>query len=239
MWTPEIGDGTAEGIPGWGNAERQTYTDDPANLALDGQGQLVIRALETGGDAPLCYYGAPCEYTSARIITAGALEVTYGRIEAHLKIPYGQGLWPAFWMLGNDIDEVGWPESGEIDIIENIGREPDTVHGTIHGPGYYVGGHWPGYPDETTTFPQEMVVDYVRVYQQSDTSARYVTSFTDDSEGWTRVRLPFAAFERAAEQPGGAPDDGFGRREVWGVGIEVDGGASSAMIDEMRWYMAD
>lgn len=102
-----------------------------------------------------------------------------------------------------------------------------------------VGGHWPGYPDETTTFPQEMVVDYVRVYQQSDTSARYVASFSDDSEGWTRVRLPFAVFERAAEQPDGAPDDGFGRREVWGVGIEVDGGAGTAMIDEMRWYVGD
>ena len=308
VWTPEIGDGTANGIPGWGNAERQTYTDDPANLALDGQGHLVIRALETGGDAPLCYYGAPCEYSSARIITAGALEVTYGRIEARLKIPYGQGLWPAFWMLGNDIFEVGWPESGEIDIMENIGREPHTVHGTIHGPGYSagggvgrsftlpdgaafaddfhvyaidwapesitwsvdgveystitpadlpsgtrwvfdhpfflilnvaVGGHWPGYPDETTTFPQEMVVDYVRVYQRSDTSARYVASFSDDSEGWTRVRLPFAVFERAAEQPDGAPDDGFGRREVWGVGIEVDGGEGAAMIDEMRWYVGD
>ena len=308
VWTPEIGDGTANGIPGWGNAERQTYTNDPANLSLDGDGNLVIRALETHGDAPLCYYGAPCEYSSARIITAGNLEVTYGRIEARIKIPYGQGLWPAFWTLGNDIFTVGWPESGEIDIMENIGREPDRVHGSIHGPGYSggsavggsvrhpdggrfaddfhvyaidwypdrivwsldgvpystvtparlprgarwvfdhpnflilnvaVGGHWPGYPDATTTFPQEMVIDYVRVYQAPDTAARYEASFRDDTAGWTRVRLPFSAFERAAAQPDGAPDIGFGRQEVYGVAIEIGGGAGSAMIDEVRWYVGE
>ncbi len=308
VWRPEIGDGTANGIPGWGNAERQTYTDDPENLSLDGEGHLVIRALETHGDAPLCYYGEPCEYTSARIITAGSVEVTYGRIEARIKIPYGQGLWPAFWTLGNDIFEVGWPECGEIDIMENIGREPHRVHGTLHGPGFSggnavgrgttlpdggrfaddfhvyaidwypdrivwsldgvpystvtpadlprgarwafdhphflilnvaVGGHWPGYPDETTTFPQEMVIDYVRVYQAPDTSARFEASFRDDTDGWTLVRLPFSAFERAAVQPDGAPDEGFLRREVFGVAIEVGGGAGSAMIDEVRWYVGE
>jgi len=308
VWRPEIGDGTEAGIPGWGNAERQTYTNDPANLSLDGDGHLLIRALETHGDAPLCYNGAPCEYTSARIITAGTVEVTYGRVEARIRIPYGQGLWPAFWMLGNDIGEVGWPESGEIDIMENIGREPNQVHGTIHGPGYSggnavgrgttlpggggfadnfhvyaidwypdrivwsldgvpystvtpadlprgarwvfdhpffiilnvaVGGHWPGHPDATTTFPQEMAIDYVRVYQAPDTSARYEATFRDETEGWTRVRLPFSAFERAAAQPDGAPDAGFGRQELWGVAIEVGGGAGSAMIDEVRWYVGE
>ncbi len=308
VWTPEIGDGTANGIPGWGNAERQAYTDDPANLALDGEGNLVIRALESGGDAPPCYYDAPCEYTSARIITAGAVEVTYGRIEARLRIPTGQGLWPAFWMLGNDIAEVGWPESGEIDIMENVGREPERVHGTIHGPGYSggnaigrgttlpggeafaddfhvyaidwspagitwsvdgieystvtpadlspgarwvfdhphflilnvaVGGHWPGYPDGTTTFPQEMVIDYVRVYQAPDTSARFEASFVDDAEGWTRVRLPFSAFERSVSQPEGAPDGAFEGSELWGLAIEVGGGAGEAMIDEVRWYVGE
>ena len=265
----------------------------------------MIRALEAGAGAPPCYYGAPCEYTSARIITAGALEVTYGRIEARIKIPRGQGLWPAFWMLGNDLAEVGWPEAGEIDILENIGREPDVVHGTIHGPGYSggdaigrpfrlpdgadfaddfhvyaidwspagitwsvdgieystvgpadlpsgtrwvfdhpfflilnvaVGGNWPGYPDATTTFPQEMVVDYVRIYQAPDTSERFEASFRDDAAGWTLVRLPFDAFERASVQPDGAPDDGFGRAEVWGLEFEVAGDGGSAMLDEVRWY---
>jgi hypothetical protein len=133
VWTPEIGDGSANGNPGWGNNERQAYTGEPANVALDGEGHLVIRALEAGADAPPCYYGAPCAYTSARIVTAGALEVAYGRIEARLKIPTGQGLWPAFWLLGHDLAEVGWPEAGEIDVMENVGREPDVVHGTIHG----------------------------------------------------------------------------------------------------------
>ena len=305
IWTPEIGDGTANGIPGWGNNERQAYTGDPENVALDGDGNLVIRALEAGAGAPPCYYGAPCEYTSARIITAGALEVTYGRIEARIKIPRGQGLWPAFWMLGNDLAEIGWPEAGEIDILENIGREPDVVHGTIHGPGYSggdaigrpyrlpdggdfaddfhvyaidwspagitwsvdgvaystvgpadlpsgtrwvydhpfflilnvaVGGNWPGYPDATTTFPQEMVVDYVRIYQAPDTSERFEASFRDDAAGWTLVRLPFDAFERASVQPDGAPDDGFGRSEVWGLEFEVAGDGGSAMLDEVRWY---
>jgi len=310
VWTPEIGDGTANGIPGWGNAERQAYTADPANLALDGEGHLVIRALETAGDrdAPLCYYGGPCAYTSARILTAGAVEVLYGRIEARLKIPTGQGIWPAFWTLGRDIGAVGWPASGEIDIMEHVGREPYRVHGTLHGPGYSgaagigrgtslpdgarfaddfhvyaidwtpagitwsvdgvafstvtpadlppgarwafdhphflilnvaVGGNWPGYPDATTTFPQELRVDYVRVYEAPDTSARYEARFRDEASGWTRVRLPFSAFERAARQPDGAPDAGFERREVWGVGIEVGGGAGAALVDEVRWYVGE
>src|SRR4030095_2270041 len=79
------------------------------------------------------------DYTSARLKTKGKFSLTYGRIESRLKIPYGQGIWPAFWMLGTDIDKVGWPSCGEIDIMENIGREPSKVHGTIHGPGYYGG----------------------------------------------------------------------------------------------------
>jgi len=171
-------------------------------------------------------------YTSARLVTRDKRggNWTYGRMEARIKIPRGQGIWPAYWMLGTDFDTVGWPDCGEIDILENIGREPQTVHGTVHGPfswgGHYasggdysnsvdladdfhvyavewqpngirwyfddtqyftttpagvagewvfdhsfffilniaVGGNWPGPPDETTVFPQQMLVDYVRVY---------------------------------------------------------------------------
>ena len=80
--------------------------------------------------------GVAMRYTSARLKTQGKFSQAYGRFEARIKIPYGQGLWPAFWMLGEDIAKVGWPTSGEIDIMENIGKEPFTVHGTIHGPGY-------------------------------------------------------------------------------------------------------
>jgi beta-glucanase (GH16 family) len=218
---------------GWGNQERQSYTFHE-NAALDGDGHLVITAREVPANSSRsCWYGA-CGYTSARLKTKGKFEQTYGRFEARIRVPRGQGIWPAFWMLGNDIDTVGWPKSGEIDVMENIGREPRIVHGTMHGPGYSggssiggaytlasgtfaddyhvfavewmrgeirwfvdgneyhrttpaslpagaawpfehpffmllnvaVGGAWPGDPDGSTVFPQQMLVDYVRVYRR-------------------------------------------------------------------------
>jgi beta-glucanase (GH16 family) len=221
------------GGQGFGNQERQFYTTRVENVALDGAGHLVITArAEPPSSAYECWYGT-CRYTSARLRTKGLFEQTYGRFEARIRVPRGQGLWPAFWMLGADIDAVGWPQSGEIDIMEHIGREPAVVHGTLHGPGYAgaegigqadtlarggyaddfhifavvwepeeirwyvdgrqyhrmtpadlprgtewvfdhdfflllnvaVGGSWPGDPDASTTFPQQMVVDYVRVYR--------------------------------------------------------------------------
>lgn len=235
-WTPQIGDGSEDSLPGWGNRERQYYTAEPENLALDGRGHLAITARELEAGRFRCYYG-PCRYTSARINTRGTFEVRHGRIEARIQLPRGQGIWPAFWMLGANIDQLGWPACGEIDVMENIGREAATVYGTIHGPGYSgargiggsytlpgarafadafhvfavewepgeirwyvdethyftvtsadipqgtpwvfdrpfflilnvaVGGQWPGYPDDTTTFPQTMLVDYVRVYAARD-----------------------------------------------------------------------
>ncbi len=96
-------------------------------------GNLVITA--TTAAAHTCWYGQ-CQYTSARLQTKGLFQQAYGRFEARIKVPAGQGLWPAFWMLGDDIDMVGWPQCGEIDIMENIGKEPGTVHGSLHGPGY-------------------------------------------------------------------------------------------------------
>jgi beta-glucanase (GH16 family) len=217
---------------GWGNNELQTYTSRTANSDLEG-GLLVIKALKetfTGPDNITRYY------TSARLLTKNKFSQAYGRFEARIKIPYGQGIWPAFWMLGDNIDIAHWPNCGEIDIMENIGREPSIVHGTLHGPGYSggsgitaayslpngqkfsddfhtfavewepnvmrfyvdgrlyktrtpadlpagtswvfdhpffvilnvaVGGGWPGNPDATTLFPQQMLVDYVRVYQRA------------------------------------------------------------------------
>ena len=127
---------------GWGNQELEYYTDRPRNASLNGEGALAIQALrETykGSD------GVTRDYTSAWIKTQGTFNQAYGRFEARLKIPRGQGLWPAFWMLGADISSVGWPTCGEIDIMENIGREPSMVHGTIHGPGYS-GGRGIGAP---------------------------------------------------------------------------------------------
>ncbi|MBW8838510.1 MAG: glycoside hydrolase family 16 protein [Gemmatimonadetes bacterium] len=129
-WAPELGGG------GWGNQEREFYTTRPENIALDGSGHLVITARAEPATTTLsCWYGS-CRYTSARIRTKGLFSQTYGRFEARIRIPRGQGLWPAFWMLGDNITTVGWPQSGEIDIMENIGREPSIVHGTMHGPGY-------------------------------------------------------------------------------------------------------
>ena len=226
-WTADVG-----GM-GFGNQEREYYTTRPENVALDGAGHLVFTAVaEAPSSGFQCWYGQ-CQYTSARLKTTGLFAQTYGRFEARIRIPRGQGIWPAFWMLGANVDQVGWPRSGEIDIMENIGKEPSTVHGTLHGPGYSgsegisgtdvlgsaayaddfhvftvswqateirwyvdgrlyhrvgpqtlpsggqwvfdhpfflllnlaVGGAWPGDPTSATTFPQTMVVDYVRVYR--------------------------------------------------------------------------
>jgi len=134
IWGQEVGDGTVNGIPGWGNSELEYYTAGAANAATDGLGNLQISAREADGSL-MCYYG-PCEYTSARLLTKNRFEVAYGRIEARVKVPSGSGLWPAFWMLGTDIDQVSWPQTGEIDIMEYVGRVPNQAFGTLHGPGY-------------------------------------------------------------------------------------------------------
>ncbi|SFK60838.1 Beta-glucanase, GH16 family [Streptomyces pini] len=128
-WQLETGDNSGN------NHERQYYTPGNANAALDGDGNLVITARKENPGDYQCWYGR-CEYTSARMNTAGKFTTTYGHVEARMKLPRGQGMWPAFWMLGHDIGGVGWPNSGEIDIMENVGYEPGTVHGTLHGPGY-------------------------------------------------------------------------------------------------------
>lgn len=127
-WTAEVGG------EGWGNRERQYYTQRRENATIE-NGCLVIRAIRENLAGSRCWYG-PCEYTSARLETQAKFERAYGRFEARIQLPSGQGVWPAFWMLGNNIVEVGWPACGEIDIMENIGKEPSIVHGTIHGPGY-------------------------------------------------------------------------------------------------------
>jgi beta-glucanase (GH16 family) len=218
-WTFDIGGN------GWGNQELQMYTDRPENIRIE-DGILVIEAREE----PELVGGR--NYSSSRIKTQGLHSWAYGRIEARIKLPHGQGIWPAFWMLGEDLYRKGWPGAGEIDILEFIGREPNRIYATVHAPGYSggdgvggslfvpgdslrsdfhvyaieweeneirwyfddqeyfrltpddvpdewifdhpffiilnlaVGGRWPGYPDDTTTFPQFLYVDYVRVYQR-------------------------------------------------------------------------
>jgi beta-glucanase (GH16 family) len=210
---------------GWGNAQLEWTTDRPENVSLDGQGNLAIVAREESFNGQ--------RYTSGRIKTKDLFEQAYGRFEARIDLPSGRGIWPAFWMLGADIDEVGWPRTGEIDIMEFRGQEPTVLLGTVHGPGYSgntavgsrlevpsgrldtgfhvyrvdwepdritwyldgeaffilteddltgewvfddpffmllnvaVGGNFVGSPDQTTTFPQTMLIDWVRVYERT------------------------------------------------------------------------
>jgi beta-glucanase (GH16 family) len=122
-WTYDLGGS------GWGNGEAQVYTDRPENARVE-NGLLIIEARkevnENGGSS----------FTSARLKTQGLQTFQYGRIEARIKVPEGKGFWPAFWMLGSNFPQVGWPDSGEIDIMEYVGREPDLIMGTMHGPGY-------------------------------------------------------------------------------------------------------
>jgi beta-glucanase (GH16 family) len=229
-WVYETGGG------GWGNNELEYYTSGTANAVIQGS-NLVITATTTGAASYTCSYpsNGPCHYTSARLKTLGKFSQQYGRFEARIQIPEGQGLWPAFWMMGDNINTVNWPSCGEIDVMENIGKEPSINHGSLHmpasgttndaqltgmytlpgaaklGDGFHtyavewsatsiaffvddmlyetqtpqtatgrtwefdhpffillnvaVGGNFPGAPDSTTTFPQTMKVDWVRVYK--------------------------------------------------------------------------
>jgi beta-glucanase (GH16 family) len=311
-WTHEVGDTTPDGKNGWGNDELQYYTDDPANAATDGDGNLVITLEEADGSQE-CYYG-PCEFTSARLLTQHKEEFAYGRIESRLKVPDGgAGLWPAFWSLGTDITYNPWPGAGEIDIMEYVSRLPEEIFGTVHGPGYSgggsigdiydfgmpvfeaplagtedfsnegyhtftvewepelitwyvdgvqyhqvtpadvpgpwvfdkpyflllnfaIGGNFGGSVSPDNTYPQEYLVDYVRVYQGPDTAERFEASFVDDVAGWREVTVPIGDFVRSDEQPTGAPDDGLGLDEVWGVGLTLPNGnaAGRFMLDAVR-----
>jgi len=126
IWKAEVGG------KGWGNNQLEFDTDRPENASLDGKGFLaIVSRAETMGNR---------SYTSARMKTKDKFSHQYGRLEARIKLPAGRGMWPAFWALGDDIDQVAWPSCGEIDIMENSGSEPSINHGSLHGPGYSGGG---------------------------------------------------------------------------------------------------
>lgn len=128
---------------GWGNDELQYYTPGTANAALDGEGNLAIsvrRADVAGG-----HDGR--DYTSARLITKGLVRVRYGIVQARIKMPRATGLWPGFWLLGQDFDQAGWPACGEIDVMEQFGKGPAVVQGAVHGPGYTGAGGISGWYD--------------------------------------------------------------------------------------------
>ncbi|HOY12242.1 MAG TPA: family 16 glycosylhydrolase [Saprospiraceae bacterium] len=136
-WSYEIGDGCDIGLCGWGNSELQWYTNSNATVS---NGILTIAAKrETGGNGK--------QYTSSRIRTNNKVDIKYGRIEARLKMPVGQGIWPAFWMLPTDRVYGDWPRSGELDIMEYLGHEPFTTHGTLH-----FGDPWPNNSSVTGNF---------------------------------------------------------------------------------------
>jgi len=216
-WNYDIGTGNW----GWGNNELQYYTTSPQNLYLENGVAHFVAKQQTFGTS---------NYTSARINSSGKFNFTYGRLEARIKIPMGQGLWPAFWGLGQNINQVGWPSCGEIDIMEHVNNN-DYINGTLHwdqnghqyngstisfDPNVFhqymiewdenkiqwyldgilfktisitannmnafhqpffiilnvaVGGLWPGSPDNTTVFPAEMLVDYIRYYEKSTVSS--------------------------------------------------------------------
>jgi beta-glucanase (GH16 family) len=126
LWNYDIGTGQN----GWGNSELQFYTDRSKNVTVQ-NGYLIITALKES------FNGS--SYTSARLLTKGKFDQTHGRFETRMRLPWGQGMWPAFWMLGADIDTNPWPAAGEIDIMEFRGQNPSTILGTVHGPGYSAG----------------------------------------------------------------------------------------------------
>ncbi|MFD5226524.1 carbohydrate binding domain-containing protein [Microbacterium sp. NPDC058342] len=172
LWTYETGGW------GWGNDELQYYTDSTDNAAHDGDGNLLIttRKVEDPQAGGLeCWYG-PCQYTSARLVTENKAEFLHGRIEARAQLPEGKaGIWPAFWALGADFRQVGWPGTGEIDIMEYVGKLPNEVFGTLHGPGYSGGGSIGDIHDygeniggQWLTFAVEWEPEEIRWYAQRD-----------------------------------------------------------------------
>lgn len=126
VWGHEVGG------RGWGNDELQCYTDSTDNASLDGNGNLavMVRRVHPGPATD------GCSYTSARLITKDRVAFTHVLVSARIRLPRGTGLWPAFWMLGQDIDDNPWPRCGEIDVMENFGVDPTSVSGTVHGPGF-------------------------------------------------------------------------------------------------------
>lgn len=167
-WRFEIGNGEN----GWGNSELQYYTDRPENVSVDGYGFLRITARRED------YEGSP--WTSARITTQDRFEFTYGRVEARMKLPTGRGFWPAFWMLGANFDDVGWPTCGEIDIMEGRGRLPDEVSGAVHGPGFSGGGYY----GETYEFPEDTDFTDFHVYRV-DWDPEHITWYVDGEVAFT------------------------------------------------------
>lgn len=154
-WSPEIGGGNH----GWGN--QQMEYDTNSNAYQDGKGNLILEARKENPANYQCWYGS-CLYTSTRMNTNTHFSIEYGRIEARIKVSKGQGLWPAFWLLGTNINTVGWPACGEIDVMESVGSVPNTIYGTIHGPNLSGSGTY-GFGG-TSTLPSGYFADDYHIF---------------------------------------------------------------------------
>jgi len=180
---------------GWGNNELEYYTARPQNVQVSG-GNLVITALREDYTDP---DQVARHYTSARLQTKELFSQRYGRFEARIKIPKGQGMWPAFWMLGNNIDTAGWPACGEIDLMENIGREPSIVHGTLHAPGYPPEGYTAAYTlpngqafsDSFHLYAVEWEPRQIRIYVDGNLYATDTQAGSPAPNSWPFGRQPF------------------------------------------------
>ena len=125
-WQYDIGDGCPL-LCGWGNQELQYYTQRPENVRVE-NGMLIIEARKENYETR--------HYTSGKLVTRGKADWKYGRIEVRAKLPSGRGTWPAIWMLSSEQRYGGWPASGEIDIMEHVGHEPNHVYGSVHTQAY-------------------------------------------------------------------------------------------------------
>ncbi len=186
-WNYQTGDGCSEGICGWGNNEKESYTSSAANVSLNGQGQLAITA-RTAPAGLTCYYGA-CRYTSAKITTRGKMLAAQGRVEARIRIPGGQGLWPAFWMLGGGFPSVPWPSCGELDIMEGKGSQRATTSSAVHGPGY--SGRTP-FANSTTLATGAFADDFHTFAVEWDSS--HVAFFVDGAVHFSVSRSHMAVY---------------------------------------------
>ncbi|HSQ28472.1 MAG TPA: glycoside hydrolase family 16 protein, partial [Gemmatimonadaceae bacterium] len=186
-WQADSTDGCQQGNCGWGNQEKEYYSTAAENVALDGSGHLMIAA-RPARPGLRCYYG-PCRYTSGKITTRGKFDTSHGRVEARIKLPAGQGLWPAFWILGADILTTGWPACGELDIMESHGSRPSTTSSAIHGPGYF--GQTPFV--HSRTLPHGSYADDFHIFAVEWDSLR-VQFFVDDFLHYTVERRAVERF---------------------------------------------
>ena len=189
-WAYVIGNGAAEGIPGWGNQELQYYTDRLDNVVVENGMLKIIAKQESFMNSG---------YTSSRLTTKGLFQQAYGRFEARIKLPWSQGLWPAFWMLGNDSGGAVWPQIGEIDIMEYKGSEPTITHGSVHGPGYFGGNpitktyELPSgrFDTEFHVFGVEWGPNYVNYYVDDVLFLQITPDDLEDDDVWVFNDNPF------------------------------------------------